>query len=84
MQTSATFSCTPFDDAHSNGVIKGKYVCAGKQENPGTAGSTPTSTGSSSSSTSSGKGAAGRGFEVNVPAMVGIVSVVAGLLHLTL
>lgn len=84
MQTSATFSCSAFDDAHSNGVIKGTYVCAGKQAKPGTAGSSPTSTGSSASSTSSGKGAAGRGFEVNVPAMVGIVSVVAGLLHLTL
>lgn len=81
MQTSGTLDCSKFKDDQSQGVIKGTFVCQGNQEKPGTAGSTPTST--SSGSSASHTGAAGR-FEVNIPAMVGIASVVAGLLHLTL
>jgi hypothetical protein len=81
MQSSGSLDCTAFDNDHSSGVIKGTYVCSGQVVKPGTAGSTPTTTGSGSQSTK--KGAAGR-FEANVPAMVGVVSVIAGLLHLTL
>jgi len=82
LQTSGQFDCSAFDNAHSNQVIKGTYVCSGSQSNPGTAGTTPTSSGSSPSSTSK-KSPAGR-FEVNVPAVMAIASIVGGLLHVTL
>lgn len=78
MQSSSPdFSCSSFDSAHSNQVIKGTYVCAPGQSNPGTAGSKPTSTGSSSTKS----GAAGH-FEVNQPMVMGGSSVVAALLAL--
>jgi len=82
MQSSGSLDCSAFNTDHSSGVIKGTYVCSGQVVQPGTAGSTPTTT-SGSGSQPTKKGAAGR-FEANIPAMVGVVSVIAGLLHLTL
>ena len=77
MQSSSSeFSCSGFDNAHSSQVIKGKYVCAKGQSNPGTANSNPSATGSSGS-----KSAAGR-FEINRPMVIGGSSVIAGLLAL--
>jgi len=79
MQSSSPdFSCSGFDNAHQSQVIKGTYVCAKGQSNPGTAGSTPTS-GNSPSKT----GAAGH-FEVNQPVVVGGSSLIVGLLSLFL
>ncbi len=76
MQSSSSqFSCSSFDNAHNNQVIKGTYVCAGTQSNPGTAGSSPQPSGSA------GKSAAGR-FEVNQPMVMGGSFVIAGLLAL--
>jgi len=76
MQSSSPdFSCSGFDNAHNNQVIKGTYVCAKGQSNPGTAGSSPQPSGSST------KSAAGR-FEVSQPMVMGGSFVVAGLLAL--
>ena len=81
LQTSATFDCSAFQTDSSNGVIKGTYVCAGKQANPGTAGS-PTSTSSSASPTKSGDANSQR--NVNAMVVVGFSAVVAGMLHWSL
>ena len=76
MQSSSPdFSCSSFDNAHNSQVIKGTYVCAPGQSNPGTAGSSPTSTGSAKS------GAVGR-FEISRPMVMGGSVVLAGLLAL--
>ena len=78
MQSSSPdFDCSGFDNAHNSQVIKGTYVCAKGQSNPGTAGSTPTGSGAKQT------GAAGH-YAVNQPLLVGGSSVVAGLLSLFL
>ena len=82
IQTTQTFSCSTFQGDHSSGVIKGTFVCAGAQQNPGTAGTSPTGTGVSSS-TATKKAAAGR-FEVNTPVVMGSAVIVGGLLQLSL
>ncbi|KAI9796901.1 MAG: hypothetical protein M1835_002742 [Candelina submexicana] len=76
MQSSGdiTNACSAFKKNQDNSVIKGTYVCSGKQAKPGTAGTTPTSSGGGSSPT----GAAGH-FAVNVPIVMGLSSILAGL-----
>lgn len=75
MQSSSPdFSCSNFDKAHDSQVIKGTYVCAKGQSNPGTAGSSPSPSGTA-------KSAAGR-FEVSQPMVMGGSVVLAGLLAL--
>ena len=81
LQTSAEFDCKPFDDAKKKkGIIKGKYVCAGAQIKPGGAGTKPSGTKSSSASGTNAADA----LNVNMPALVGSTSFVAGLLQLLL
>ncbi len=76
MQSSSPdFNCGPFETAKQNSVIKGTFVCARAQSNPGTAGSRPTS-----SSTPS----AGDRFKVTESVVLGGSSVLAGLLALLL
>jgi len=87
-QSSGNFSCSPFDADNKNQVIKGTYTCSAKSNNVQASGtgssgsSTSTSTGSASSATAT-KGAASIA-EVNVPAMVGLSALVAGLAQLVL
>jgi hypothetical protein len=81
IQTSGQFDCSAFAKDHDNKVIKGHYNCAGSQTKPGTAGSS--SSGTSSSSSASSTSSAGR-YEMNLPAVIGASSFVAGLLHLFL
>ena len=81
MQTSGQFDCSAFDKDRSNKVIKGNYVCQGSETKPGTAGTK--ASGTSSSSTASATSSAGRS-QVNVAAVMGGSSIVAGLLHLFL
>ncbi|KAG8528030.1 uncharacterized protein KY384_006946 [Bacidia gigantensis] len=78
LQTSAEFDCKPFDDARKT-KIKGKYQCAGQQSKPGGQGTKPSSTGSGAKPT----GAAGFNA-VNLPALVGGTSFIAGLLQMAL
>ncbi|KAF2086140.1 GPI-anchored cell wall organization protein Ecm33 [Saccharata proteae CBS 121410] len=69
-------TCSEFSDMHGSGkVIKGEYQCAGSQNNPGGADTTPTGTSSGSSSTKTG--AAGR---MEVSAGVGLMGVLAAML----
>ena len=81
VQTSAEFDCTPIKNLGQ--VVKGKVTCAGEQSKPGSAGTTPTGTGASSSasSTSTAKSAAGH-LDVNVPIVIGGVSLAASLFQL--
>ena len=79
MQSSGALDCTAFQaDKNSKQVIKGNYVCQGSEAKPGGAGTSPSG---SSSSTSKG-GAAATDFAV--PAVVGGVSLMAGLLQAVL
>ena len=78
LQTSAEFDCGPFDTARKNGVIKGKYVCAGTQVKPGGEGSKPSSGGKS------GPSNAAQPNNVNYPAVIGGTSLIAGLLQMLL
>ncbi|KAI9839375.1 MAG: hypothetical protein M1838_004342 [Thelocarpon superellum] len=78
LQTSATFDCDPFQTDSSNGVIKGTYVCAGKQVDPGTAGH-PTSSGASPT-----KSGSANQQNVNAAAVVGLSSFIGGMLQLVL
>ncbi|KAI9828984.1 MAG: hypothetical protein M1832_000007 [Thelocarpon impressellum] len=79
LQTSAEFDCGPFQSAANSGVVKGTFVCAGKQIAPGTAGN-PTSSAGSPKKT----GAATSRYSVSAFAVVGLSSAVVGLLHLSL
>ena len=78
MQSSGTLDCSAFQNDKNNKVIKGNYVCQGSVSKPGGAGSSP-----SGSSTSSSKGAA-RATDFTVPAVMGGVSVMAGILQAVL
>lgn len=81
MQTSGKFDCSAFDKLNQNKVIRGSYTCSGSETKPGTAGSKPS--GTSSGSSPSGTGAAGQ-FQVDLPAVLGATSVMAGLLQFIL
>ncbi len=70
-----TNACSTFGKLRDSSVVKGTYVCTGKQATPGTAGTTPTSSGSSATA------AAGH-FEANVPVVMGLSSILAGVLSL--
>ncbi len=79
MQSSGTLDCSAFmADKNSKQVIKGNYVCQGSVTKPGGAGTSP-SAGSSSTSKSGA-----RATDFAVPAVVGGVSVMAGLLQAVL
>lgn len=79
-----TSDCSTFSALHSsNGVIKGKFTCAGEQSKPSGQGSsvTGTATGSSSSSTSTSKsGAAAFAAPGAISGLMGVVAVFFGLL----
>ena len=79
MQSSGTLDCTAFQtDKSSKQVIKGNYVCQGSESKPGGAGTKP----SASASSTSKSGA--RATDFAVPAVMGGVSVMAGLLQAVL
>ncbi|KAL1296870.1 hypothetical protein AAFC00_004487 [Neodothiora populina] len=86
LQSSGVLDCKPFDALKKqNGVIKGKYTCAGQQEKPSGQGSTPTGTSSSASATSSGSSsssgaAAGMYIPVAATGFMGVVAAIFGLL----
>ena len=81
MQSSGQLDCSAFDaDKKTKQVIKGNYQCSGSLAKPGGAGTTASS---SSSSKPTGKSDAGH-MELNVPAVVGGTSLIAGLLQLVL
>ncbi|KAI9848153.1 MAG: hypothetical protein M1837_000827 [Sclerophora amabilis] len=71
--------CTDFQDQKDQGIIRGRFVCKGEQEKPGSAGTTPTSSGSSPTNS----GAAGQ-VTANALDVMGFSSIVAALLHLLL
>jgi len=79
MQSSASLNCSAFTaDKGSKQVIKGNFVCQGSESKPGGAGTSPSGTSSSTS-----KGGA-RATDFAVPAVVGGVSLMAGLLQAVL
>lgn len=83
MQTSSDFDCRPFQQQKESGVIKGRFICTGSLENPGTVSSNPNpSTTSSGSSSTSGTGAAGH-LEVS-GALMGSVALIGALLRMAL
>ena len=82
VQSSGNFSCDAINNLGQ--VVKGSNTCAGDLETPGGAGTTPTGTSSGSSASSTSKSAASGNFQANVPAVVGGVSLIAGLVHLLL
>lgn len=77
LQTSANFDCGPFQQDSSNGVIKGTYVCAGKQADPGTAGH-PTSSSGAASPTKTG---AASNIQVNGAVVTVFSGLIGGLLQ---
>ena len=81
VQSSGQLDCTAFNaDKNSKQVIKGNYVCSGSLSTPGGAG---TKVSASSTSKPTGKSAAGHN-DVNVQAVMGGASLIAGLLQLIL
>ena len=81
MQSSGQLDCSAFDaDKNTKQVIKGNYQCSGSVAKPGGAGTKPSS---SSSSKATGTSSAGH-MDVNVPAVMGGTSLIAGLLQLVL
>ena len=73
VQTSATFDCSPIKQYGDSQVVKGEITCAGQQDTPGSAGSTPTGSGASSSPT-------GAAAPLRVPMVMGGGSLLAWLL----
>ncbi|KAL8821197.1 MAG: hypothetical protein Q9223_000712 [Gallowayella weberi] len=80
LQTSAKFDCSGFDKLVPNKVVKGKYYCASSLVKPGKEG---TRSGTSDGADSGDKSAAGH-VQVNLLAVVGGTSVLAGFLQLLL
>ena len=72
MQSSGDLNCSAFQ--------AGNYVCSGSVSKPGGAG---TKASASSTSKPTGKSSAGH-FEINLPAVMGGTSIIAGLLQLVL
>lgn len=80
IQSSGTLDCSAFDqDKKSKQVIKGHYVCQGSVSKPGGQGTQPSSANPASSSK-----AAAANVEVNLPAIMGGTSIIAGLLQMIL
>ena len=80
LQTSGEFDCKPFDDAKKKkGIIKGKYTCRGSLTKPGGAGTKPSDTNNGAKESSPAMA-----IGVNMPAVVGGTSFVAGLMQLIL
>lgn len=71
IQTSGQFNCSAFQKLSSSKAIKGKYVCTGNQQKPGTADPSTTSGGKS------GKTGAAIHFEVSMPRILYGSSVIA-------
>lgn len=74
-QSTESFDCSGFQKASDSKVIKGKYQCAGKQQNPGGANISPTGTASGSSATHSGAAS-----PLKVPAAMSFGSLLMGLI----
>lgn len=77
LQTSGQLDCGPFEEAAARGVIKGEYVCAARQSDPGTVGNPITEPGAQATK----KAAAGQ-LSVNTAAVFGMASVAVGVLSM--
>ncbi|GIJ82403.1 3-prime end of extra cellular mutant protein [Aspergillus pseudoviridinutans] len=84
LQSTGNFSCTSFDKAKSDKIIKGAYKCKGGEPNPTTKdGSSGTTTTSSGSSASASKSSAADLNAANLPAL-GFAAVFGALVQYVL
>ncbi|KAI9829192.1 MAG: hypothetical protein M1826_005787 [Phylliscum demangeonii] len=82
MQTSRQFDCTPFQAEKQSGVIKGRFICTGSLETPGSVSTNPNPTTTTAASASPTKTGAAAHLPRDLLVVVGLAALSA--VHLSL